>query len=304
MGRVLQAAALVLIALFWARTLYVQWPHLRAYPWRFSWPYLGLALALLLTQMLMLAIAWWQALSVMGAPLPWWAGVSMWLRAQMARYLPGGMWDIAGRVVLSRRLDMPTRAIPAAAALEIGLQLVSATIILVLTLFLLPNAQTRGLLPSALGGMALLLIFLSPPVFHRVMNLGLRTLGRSPLPIRLNAGHLARLFSLYALAHVAQGSAFFLFIRGIAPRPWAQAPLLVGGYVAAWLVGYVAVFAPTGIGVREAALVYLLGNRLPAAALIAGALGFRVWLSMRDVLAALVGIGLATGHGPEEEQRP
>ncbi len=284
------------ILAFWARTLYQVWPHLVSYPWQFRWPYLFASLLMLLLQMLTLATAWWYALSLVGAPLPWQTGASMWLRAQLARYLPGGMWDIAGRLVISRELDMPSRAVPAAAGLEIGLQVLSATLVIILTLVTFPSASTRPYLVVAVAALPLLVAALAPPVFYRVTNLGLHLLGRPSLPFKMTLGHQSKLLALYIAAHACQGSAFVLFVHGVGGGVGYQGPLLAGAYVAAWLVGYMAVFAPAGVGVREAALVLLTQGTMPTSVVVGAALGFRVWLSVRDLLAALVGILLQVGR--------
>lgn len=292
-----QVVVLLLIAAFWARTLYIRWPHLRAYPWRVAWPTLVLALLALLGQMLVLATAWQRALCLVGAEISWREGAGMWLRAQIARYLPGGVWDVAGRVWLSRAMEMPTRAVPAAAMLEIGLQILSSGSVLVITLALIPGPHLHPyifLIPVVL---VLTMGALAPPVFHGLVNRGLALLGRPPLEMRVTYGGLATLLGFYIFAHFLQGVGFVLFTRGIALVGWDVAFHMVGAYIGAWLVGYMVVFAPTGIGVREAALVLLLGNVLAPPVVIGAALGFRVWLSLRDVLAAGVGVVLTRGEG-------
>ena len=283
---------LLTIVLFWARTLLTYWPHLVGYPWQVAGGPLVLALAALVAQMLVLATAWHRALALVAAPIAWRDGASMWLRAQIARYMPGGLWDVVGRVVLSRPLAMPTRAVPAAAGLEIGLQVLSAGSVAVLALLAYPDVQARRYLPALLAALGLVLLSLTPPLFRRLIHLGLNLIGRPPLETRLTFTGLMRLYLLYVGAHLLQGLAFVLFARGIGGVAWGQAPRMLAAYIAAWLAGYVIVFAPGGIGVREAALVLLLGNTLPRPLAIALALGFRVWVSLRDGLAALIGLGL------------
>ena len=293
--RLTQWAILLLIVLFWARTLITYWPHLTRYSWRLGWLPLTLALGLLVGQMMLLATAWQQALKAVGAPIPWRRGASMWLRAQIARYLPGGVWDVAGRVVLSRGLTMPTRAVPAAAALEIGLQVVSAGVLLLLTLIVFPTPRAAFITPLAAVALALALVILTPGIFQPSINLLLKMSGRSPLHMHVTYPTLTRLFLLYLGAHLLQGVAFVLFGQGVGAVSWAQAPRLVGAYVGAWLAGYVIVFAPGGIGVREAALLVLLERVIPTPLLIGIALGFRVWVSLRDLVAAVIGLVLARG---------
>ena len=91
------------------------------------------------------------------------------------------------------------------------------------------------------------------------------------------------------------GLGFALFVRGLAPVPWSLFPLLAAAYVGAWLIGYLAVLVPTGIGVREGMLVLLLGGQLAFGVATAAALGYRLWLGLRDLLAAGLGVWLGRG---------
>lgn len=83
-----------------------------------------------------------------------------------------------------------------------------------------------------------------------------------------------------------------MFVNGLTPVDWSTAGLLASAFVGAWLIGYLAVFVPTGIGVREGALALLLGGVLPATVTAAAALGYRVLIALRDLVAALGGVAM------------
>lgn len=303
----LQAAIGLLILAFWAQALVRNWDRFAATSWHIAWPSLALALAVLLVQMLLLATIWWRALALTGVLIPWRRGIALWLQAQIARYLPGGVWDIAGRLALGQRVGVSRRAMSASVGLEMGLQVLSAALILVLSLLFWPGTAT-AYLPLAVLVAAIALVTLTPPVFTRLVNRGLRLLGRPPLNLRLTYPDLMALFLARVLAHLLLGLGFVLFAQGLTPVPWSLAPLLAGAYVGAWLAGYLAVVAPTGIGVREGVLVLLLGGHLPFAAATAAALGYRAWIGLRDLLAALLGVWLArkgtTGRATGRHDHP
>ncbi len=103
---------------------------------------------------------------------------------------------------------------------------------------------------------------------------------------------------MYSTAHGLQGAGFVFFAQGVGLMEtnvlaWPTAALLLTTYIGAWVVGYISVFAPTGIGVREGVLVLLLAPYIPVSTAMAVALGYRVWLTMRDALAAVLGWLLA-----------
>jgi len=297
----LQVLVVLLVLAFWARALARNWDQVTGYPWRLSWPSLALALAVLLVQMILLATIWWRALALTGAHIPWHWGLAVWLQAQIARYVPGGIWDIAGRLALGQQVGVGRRAMSASVGLEMGLQVLSAALILAVSLLFWPGRAT-AYLPVALVVSLAALLVLTPPVFTRLVNRGLRLLGRQPLDLRLTYGDLMALFLARVLAHGLLGLGFVLFAQGLTPVPWSLAPLLAGAYVGAWLVGYLAILVPTGIGVREGVLVLLLGGYVPFGVATAAALGYRVWIALRDLLAAMLGVWLARGRDTDQNK--
>lgn len=289
LARVLQAVFVLLILAFWAELLIRNWDQLASYPWRLSWPALLSSMAVLLAQIVLVGTIWWRALAAVGKTLPWRQGLAVWLQAQIARYVPGGVWDVAGRLVLGQKAGVGKRVLSASVGLEMGLQVLSASVFLAVALLLRAEATTMTYLPFVVLVVLGSAILLSPGVFTSLVNWGLRLLRRPPLPMQIAYLDVMVLFLARLLAHALKGLGFFLFARGLADIPWSQAPLMASAYVGAWLIGYLAVFVPTGIGVREGALVLLLGGQAPLAAVTAAALGYRVWIAVRDLLGAFLG---------------
>lgn len=289
----LQIGAVVAILYFWGVALADNWQALISYPWRFSWLPLLLCLVVLMGQLLLIGTIWWRALALVGSSLPWRSGLSLWLQAQIARYLPGGIWDIAGRLVLGQRVGVDKRTMSASVGLEMGLQGASASIYMVIALLLRSDATHTYYLPLAVAITAATLLTLAPPIFSRLVNGGLRLLRRPPLAISLGYGDILLLFLARFFAHGLKGLAFLLFAQSLAPLPWSLAPLAISAYVGAWLIGYLAIFAPTGIGVREGVLVLLIGGHIPFSVITIAALGYRLAITVRDFLGALLGLLLA-----------
>jgi hypothetical protein len=289
LARVFQAVIVFLILAFWADLLIRNWDQIATYPWRLSWPALLSSMAVLLLQIVLVGTIWWRALATVGKTLPWRQGLAVWLQAQIARYVPGGVWDVAGRLVLGQQAGVGKRVLSASVGLEMGLQVLSASVFLAVALLLRAEAKTMIYLPFVVLVVLGSAILLSPRVFTALVNWGLRLLRRPPLPMQIAYLDVMVLFLARLLAHALKGFGFFLFARGLADIPWSQAPLMASAYVGAWLIGYLVVFVPTGIGVREGALVLLLGTQAPVAAVTAAALGYRVWIAVRDLLGALLG---------------
>jgi len=285
----LQLLVVLIILVFWARVVWRNWDQVAAFQWRISWLALSLSMVMLVLQAVLLATIWWRILWVMGERLPWWQGIALWLQAQLARYLPGGVWDVAARVVIGRQIGVSGRRMSASVSLEMGLQVLSASVFLILALALrLERPPTAYVVLAALAVLGSL-VALIPPVFTRLLNLGLRLLRQPPLTLQLTYRTILAFFGARLVGHFLLGAGFVLFVSGLGAVSWSAAPLVASAYVGAWLIGFLAVFVPTGIGVREGALVVLLGSQFPFAAISTIALGYRIAIALRDLLVAFFG---------------
>jgi hypothetical protein len=107
---------------------------------------------------------------------------------------------------------------------------------------------------------------------------------RWPAP---GARELTAYVGALALPWLAYGVAFWLFGRALlgedAPALLPAAAVFIGSYVA----GIIAVFAPGGLGVREAAMVVLLSPITGPAPALLLAVASRLWLVALEILTAL-----------------
>lgn len=291
----LQALVIAIILAFWARVIANNWQQLLAYPWDLSWGWWIAALLLLLAQVFLLATIWWRVLKLVGVLTAWRLAAALWLQTQIARYIPGGIWDMSGRLLLGQQVGIGKRASSASMAMEMALQILSASLFLLFALYLQFRAETAFYLPLAIAVALVSLVVISPPVFTFGVNTLLRLLRRQPLVMHLTYVDVLALFAARLLAHGLLGVGFVFFVQGLTPVPWSQAPLLAAAYVGAWLIGYLALFVPTGIGVREGVLVLLIGDVVGVEVAIAAALGYRLCIAVRDLIAA--GLGGWLGRG-------
>src|SRR5262249_41380778 len=82
------------------------------------------------------------------------------------------------------------------------------------------------------------------------------------------------------------GASFWLCARGLVTVPAHDFAYYMGAFAVAWLAGLFAIYAPGGLGVREAVLVALLGGRIGAANALIVAAASRLILILVDVLLA------------------
>jgi hypothetical protein len=291
--------------------------------WRPRPVLLALSLALLVGVYLSHALLWrriMQDLGIGNPPLG--TTFRVYFLASLGRYIPGKVWQLAGLAVLAARAGLPPGAAAAAAVLGQFGFLATGLLFLGLTLPEWPAAlqvEAPVTLPLAAGaalltaGGAALWLLVATPAGHGFREwlaavLGARAGDRIraafALADRVRPRDAALWAAGYAASWVALGVAFALFAAAFHPAGVAAAPRFVGGTVAAaYLVGYLFVVVPAGIGVREGAMLLLLQQVMPqpGAALVISVLS-RVWFTAAELLplALLPWVGRAAMEEEEE----
>lgn len=251
--------------------------------WDIAWATVGASCAVLLMGYFCSALLWAHIVRGLGGPsVPGRVSVRLFMVANLGRYVPGKVWQIAGLVALSRQQGIPASTATAAAVLGQGIGLASATLLGITSLWTIADgAAWRWLLPAVLlGGVVL---GLAPPVFRGVVSLWFR-LAKTEAPEGLDSVRATGWFLLGLANWATYAVAFWVLVEGLGfdvdLLPTASA------FAAAYVLGYVMVFAPAGLGVREGFLVALMAPQVGAGSAGAVAVVARLWTTVIEVVPA------------------
>jgi hypothetical protein len=288
----LQLATLAAVLFFWGQAVLANWGQVSQIQWQGSAPLLLASAALALVHLPATALIWRQAMGFMGLPIPARWAVKAYLMSQLARYVPGGIWDVAGRLYMCTGHGLPRGAVSVTILVEMVLGVVTGAVIFLASLLFwsrpLPTEAVYVSVAFVLVGLAAL----HPAILRPTLALAARVLRRETAPLPLSYGQVLLLAVYHTLARLMIGVSFFCFAAALTPLDWGLLPVLTGIFVAAWVMGFVVVFAPQGLGVREGVMVLLLSFYMPVAAASVIAVAFRLWLSIRDLIMAAVGARL------------
>ena len=101
--------------------------------------------------------------------------------------------------------------------------------------------------------------------------------------IRLNWGRLCGVLCLYIGLCCLNGIAFLVVLSAVSPEP-ANLLAIIAANAFGWLVGFLAIGAPGGIGVREASSALLLSTMMPLPTAIAASTLWRMVMIVDEAL--------------------
>ena len=226
---------------------------------------------------------WVVSLRMLGHETPLREAVAATARALPARYIPLGVTFPAARIALLRGRGTDLAPLAVTAALEM---VVRPTVALTLGVALLAaSGGLSGGLTWAAVILAVAATVVSPAVGGRVLS---RLAARRGVSLTITWPGLARLAITEAVYWTWAAATFVLYLRAF-PAADGFGILHIGGaFMVAWALGFLAVFAPQGLGVAEVSLVGLLAAGDESAGIALAVLfgGYRLVQVARDVLAA------------------
>ena len=191
-----------------------------------------------------------------------------------------------GMVYMCEKEGIPKAATLSSAILNQLLNIIGG---LILVLILSGTKFLSGM--SKLYYLPLILVFvisLYPRVMEKILNWGLKKLKKEPVKINLNFKENLFFTLLFMLAWGVYGVAFNIFIMSLTDSPLSNWPFLTSIFAFSYIIGFLSIFVPGGLGVREGILVYYLSSYfpLPVATLIA--LLSRLWMTAVELSGLLV----------------
>ncbi len=214
-------------------------------------------------------------------------GASILVVANLGRYVPGKIAQLAGVAMLARRSGMSgVRATTAAVAAQVVNLLAAAALG---GWVAMQSGDTTGARDLVVG-LAIVAGLVGSLYFGgagAVLRWALRRSGHAGDLPHPDGRRLLALLPGYILNWVVYGAAFVMLARGLG----MELGFLAGttAFAAAYFAGYVALFAPGGIGIREGTLAVFVAPALGADAGLVLAVLQRVWITAVELAGAAAG---------------
>jgi len=235
-----------------------------------------------------------------------------WFYSQLGKYLPGKIWLLLSRFYFYESKGKSRENISVALYLEMVTMIVAAGLIFLAVLifhqeieFFTSWGQYGWLVLLSLFGLA----FLHPKVLQKILNWVLVRWKREPISLSISYAHILWILFVCILSWIVGGIGFYLFIGSVYPVASQYILFLTGALAASSMLGLIAIFAPSGLGVREGALVYLLSFVMATPVAVIISILTRIWMTLIEI--GLIGViylfrkfqrqGNGKGYGEKEE---
>ena len=207
---------------------------------------------------LVFVVGWVIVLRALQLRIRYMEAVGAEMVSMLAKYIPGGVWTPAARVVACRRLGMPAGPVLASIGYEAGLSAIAGVIVFALSLPFAPDVSLPVPLWTMLLFAAVLVVALHPRIYGAAADRLLKRLGDEPIR-RLPMTAAISVLMYYGVTWLLGGLALREMALAFgADVPLSAVPYLGGASALGAIVAVLVVIAPSGLGVREGAVYALL----------------------------------------------
>jgi glycosyltransferase 2 family protein len=262
-----------------------------------GWAILAIATGVTLLAHTWAGWIWTWVLQELNQPVSSAQFIQVYLKTNIAKYLPGNVWHYYGRILAAKNANVSAGAATLSVLLEPLLMLAAALIIIVLfgSQFAV-NKSNFGVQILQLLSLVVVLGAVHPWVLNPAIrflyrlkskksdseNQPISSLNIERYPLKPLLGELVFLG--------LRGTGFILTMFALSSLNLSHIPLLLGAFSFAWVLGLVVPGAPGGIGVFEATALTILQYHFPTALVISAIALYR----LISILAEIAGATLAS----------
>jgi len=208
----------------------------------------------------------------------------IYFRSNLGKYLPGKVWQLAGMVFLCSEIGIPARKSLAASLYNTGIAVLTGLAIFLITIPVSMTGPVVGRHWQYVFAAVMLLFVLYPDILTKVLNFGLRALGREKITEGIGRKTLILSILFYSLSWSIFGWSFHTFLAFLGSSGGPGIIETTGILAGSVTIGFLAFFSPGGIGVREGVMVFFLKGYFPLKTAVFISVCARLWITSVEVL--------------------
>jgi uncharacterized membrane protein YbhN (UPF0104 family) len=259
-----------------------------------GWGILAIALTITLIAHIWSAWVWVKIFHHLQQSIPITWGIPVYLKTNIAKYIPGNVWHFYGRIVAAKQKGISLEIATVAVLLEPLLMAASALIVAVIGIPFIV-LHNLSFLAWQIFGLVVVLSAIHPrilnPVIQKLSKLKQKsgTVNVEAKALQIVSYPLIPLLGEICFVGL-RGTGFLLTLGALSAIEPSKIPLLFTAFSLAWLLGLIIPGAPGGLGVFEATVLTILGSSFSPALMLATVALYR----LISILAETAGAGIGT----------
>lgn len=215
--------------------------------------------------------------------------VSIWLLSLLGKFIPGKVFYLGARVYHYKNQNRSGTLVSYSFFIEYMTSIVASILIFVISFSFISQNSFQYLKPIGLAVVVLFLIALNPVFVNKFINLLNKHAKREyPLIKDITYGRILIITIMLAVSWMILGTGFYCIINSIYRLPVRYFLYTTGSFALATDIGILALFAPSGIGVREAVIITAMSKITPSGIAAIISIIARIWATSSELFWILI----------------
>ena len=207
------------------------------------------------------------------------------MTSALARYIPGGIWNIVGKACMCTNKGVDKTATTVSMILEYVFQIISSALFLIFFIPILFRNNTNSFWVIAIAGILIILTIIFIP---NIIKLGIKIISKlfkdNTDEIKLEKNYVYNVLGRYVGVWLLTGIGLIILVVAFSKVEVIQGIYLILSYPISWVVGFLSP-SPNGMGIREGVLGILLGDTYNYELLLLITLTSRIWTILGEIVA-------------------
>jgi len=276
--------ALLIVAFFIGKYLYNNVGKILELKIQFDIPIFIISLLIFWIYKITNALLWHYITVKNNCSIPIEKAVVSWMYSLLGKFVPGYVFYIGGRVYFYNHEGASKKLVSFCFIFENICTLIAATSLFIISLMFVNVEFINQYKWMAIVFLILMFVIINPFFIKKGLNLLLKIFKKDPVEIVISYKDIFFIVLLFILNWLIQGLGFYLLVNSIYPVHISDFFFIAGSYALACVIGILAIFAPSGIGVRESIMVMTLKNIMPEPITVVISVIARIWATIGELV--------------------
>ncbi|MDE7362203.1 MAG: flippase-like domain-containing protein [Oscillospiraceae bacterium] len=221
-----------------------------------------------------------------GCSIRYGKALSAYLISILGKYIPGKVFMLAVRLTYYKEEDAPLSKVTVCFFIENVCTLLGAAMLFILSLFFFPNELLDNYRPLVLLLIAAFFVVIHPKIINFFLGL-IGKIFKKDLEIPMKYTQILKVVLMFIGNWLIVGFGFFILVRSVNPAVgWNEMLFCAGIFGISAIMGILAIFAPSGLGVREGIIMAGLMLIMPESDAAVISVVSRLWQTVAELVLA------------------
>ncbi len=250
----------------------------------FNYFYLLISVFIYLLHIFVNVLVWYIITKQNNCSIGLFESIKVRVYSDFGKYIPGKIFAYGILFYSYDQKSISKKKIAVCSFQELIIGTIATIIIALVSIYLSDFDMLRRYNVYFLAMAIMCIVMIHPGILSFVANKLLKLFKREPISIITDYGQIFLVLILFITSWLIFGLGFYFFINSFYEFSFSYYFFTTGAFAIAGLIGMIAVFAPSGLGVREGVLVFLLKYIFPNAIAALISLISRLWMIICELL--------------------